>query len=211
MIKIHPSSLGKIMATAKGKGPEALSVGAMTHCYDRAKEFVYGYKPQISSKYLEKGLEVEDTSIELYNLVFFSELKKNTERKENEYLTGECDLQTESKIIDIKSSWSLEQFPTLASRIKEPNYEWQGRAYMILWDKQEFELAYCMVSTPEHLIGYESEDLHNVDHIDPSLRITVKRFERCEEKDELIKIKCQAAQIQTEKYINEITNEHRSL
>ena len=211
MIKIHPSSLGKIMAMAKGKGPEVLSVGALTHCYDKAKEFVYGYKPEISSRYLEKGLEVEDLSIELYNTVFFSDLKKNTERLENSYLSGECDLKKTRRIIDIKSSWSIEQFPALSSRIKEPDYEWQGRAYMILWDKEEFELAYCLVSTPEHLIGYDSETLHYVDDIDPSLRVTTKLFQRDEEKDKLIRIKCLAAQIQIERFIEEIAVEHSKL
>ncbi len=213
MIKIYPSSLGDIMTTAKGKdkGPEVLSVGAMTHCYNKAKEFVYGYKPKIKSKYLEKGNLVEDDAITLYNLVHFTQYKKNTERLENDFLSGECDINGDDEIIDIKSAFSLSTFPALSSRIDSKLYQWQGRAYMMLWDKPVFKIAYCMVSTPEHLCQYDDPGLHEVDHIDPTLRVTVKAFEREEEKEELIKVKCKAAQIQIEKYIQEITKEHGEL
>ena len=77
MIKIHPSSLSDIMTMAKGKGPEVLSVGAQIYCYNQAKQFVYSYRPDIKSKYLEKGILCEQESINLYNLVFFTDHKKN--------------------------------------------------------------------------------------------------------------------------------------
>ena len=211
MIKIHPSSLGKIMTSAKSKKPEDLSVGALTHCYEKAKEFIYGYRPQISSKYLDKGVICEGDSISLYNSVFFTNHVKNEERRENQWLTGECDIEAIDRIIDVKTSWSAETFPAISSRIDSKLYEWQGRAYLMLWDAPLFELAYCLVSTPTDLIGYESEVLHYVDSIEPSLRITVKQFERDEEKENLIKIKCEAAQIQIQKYIDEITSYHSEL
>lgn len=209
-MKIRPSELGKIMTMAKGKGlsPEVLSVGAKTFCYEKASEFVYGYHKKIKSKYLDKGIEVEDESIKLYNNVFFTNYVKNVERRTNQYLSGECDIVAPDKIIDIKSAWSLDTFPTLSERIDSKDYEWQGRAYMILWDKPLFEIAYCMVSTPEELVGYEDDELHLVDHIDPTLRVTTKSFERCKEKDELIKIKCNAALEQINQYIVQITDEH---
>ena len=208
---IHPSSLGEIMTGAKSKKPEDLSVGALTHCYKKAKEFVYGYKPQIGSKYLDKGIICENDSIALYNSVFFTDYKKNTERIENDWLTGECDIDAPTKVIDIKTSWSAETFPALSSRVETKLYEWQGRAYMLLWDKPQFELAYCLVSTPDDLIGHESEKLHYVDNIDPTLRVTTKLFERDKDKEELIKIKCRSAQIQIEKFIIEITKEHSQI
>ena len=211
MIKIHPSSLSDIMTEVKGKGHEALSVGAMTYCYNQAKQFVYGYKPEVKSKYLDKGNMCENDSIALYNLVNFTSVKKNTERRENDYLTGECDIVHEHMLTDIKTSWSLSTFPAITSRIDPKDlkkYVWQGCAYMILWDKPQFEIAYCLVSTPEELINQTEASLHYVDDIDPSLRLTTAYFERTEEKDKLIKIKCEAAQIQIEKYIEEITKEH---
>ena len=213
MIKIHPSSLGEIMTMAKGKAknPKVLSVGAMTHCYLKAKEFVYGYKPDIGSKYLDKGIMCEDDSIRLYNSVFFTSFKKNSERRESEYLTGECDIHSDEIIIDIKTAWSLQTFPALSSRIDSKLYDWQGRAYMDLWGVKKFRVAYCMVDTPESLIKYEPEELHVVSEIDPSLRVTVKDFDFDQEKSDLIKIKCFAAQNQIERFIEEIAVEHSEL
>ena len=210
MIKIHPSSLGMIMSPAKSK-KDLLSVGAKTHCYDLAKEYVYCYRAEISSKYLKKGNECEDDSIALYNDVYGTSYAKNTVREENDYLTGECDIKDVNLIIDMKTSWSLVQFPTTKEKAHDKDYEWQGRAYMILYGCDHFRLAFCLVSTPEDLIKYESEDnkiLHYVDMIDPRLRVTTVDYQRDEEKDNLIETKCKAAQEQVEEYINQIATDH---
>jgi hypothetical protein len=126
---------------------QSLSAGAKTYLDTLAKEFVYSYERTISSKYLEKGLMVENDSIELYNSVFFTSLEKNTERRDNEWITGECDIAAPRKIIDIKSAWSLDTFPATALQAHDADYEWQGRAYMWLWEKPEFEVAWCLVWT----------------------------------------------------------------
>jgi len=208
MILIHPSSLGKIMTDAKSKKPEDLSVGAMTYCRQLAKEFVYGYREQISSKYMEKGIICEDQSIALYNEVFFTNLAKNPQRKQNEWLIGECDLDTGKKIIDIKTAWSLSTFPVVKSDVYDTGYEWQGRGYMMLWDRPVFELAYCMVSTPPELIGWEDESAHYVDHIDPALRVTSVEYARDKEKENLIKIKVAAARKYIDSVLDEIGRDH---
>ena len=200
MMLIHPSSLGKIMTPAKSKNPEGLSAGAMTYCKQLAKEFVYGYRSQISNKYLEKGLSCEDEAIQLYNEVNFTNYVKNSQRRSNDWITGECDFDTGEKIVDIKTSWSLDTFPVVAEDVHDTDYEWQGRAYMMLWDRNKFELAFCMVSTPEALIRWEDASAHKVDHIDPTLRVTSFIYERDAEKEDLIKIKVDAAR----KYINQV-------
>jgi hypothetical protein len=199
VLKIRASSLGLIMTAPKSKD-EVLSVGAKTYIKKLAREFVYQYQEDISSKYMDKGIIVEDASIALYNSVFFTDYKKNTERKTNEWLTGECDIYTGKKIIDIKSSWSLATFPCLSEDGIDKNYEWQLRAYMMLWNVEEAELAYCMVSTPEEFLKYDQEDLHYVDHIDESLRVTITPYKRDLKLEEDIKTKCEAAQ----QYFNEI-------
>lgn len=208
MILIHPSSLGKLMADAKSKKPEDLSAGAMTYCRELAKQAVYGYTPQIISKYLDKGLIVEPQSIELYNEVFFTNLVKNTERRTNQWLNGECDIFTGSKIIDIKSSWSIATFPATRADAEDSDYEWQGRAYMMLWDCDQFEIAYCLVNTPAELIGFEDEALHYVDHIAPELRVTTVAYERDKEKEERIKIKVESARKYIDQIIQQIAQDH---
>lgn len=186
----------------------SLSAGAKTHLEQIAKEFVYGYEQKVSSKYLEKGVMVEDASIELYNTVFFADLVKNTERRDNEWITGECDLACADKIVDIKSSWSIATFPATAATGADTGYEWQGRAYMWLWEKPAFEIAYCLVNTPDELVGYEDPDLHYVDHINPALRVTTVRYARDLALEERIKVKVDAANDYITKLIHQIAAEH---
>lgn len=207
MIKIRASQLSDIMTDPKEKGEE-LSKGAKTVLEKMAKEFVYGFNEVISGKYMEKGIIVENQSIELYNSVFFTDHKKNTERKTNDWITGECDIFTGSKIIDIKSSWSLATFPATSFSGMDKGYEWQGRAYMMLWDVDQFEIAYCLVNTPDELIKYEQEDLHYVDHIDESLRVTIVPYQRDKTLEDKIKTKVEAANRYLEKLVIEIKSEH---
>jgi hypothetical protein len=204
---IRASGLGNIMTKPKSKD-ETLSAGAKTYIKTLAKEFVYGYKEQITSKYMEKGTIVENESIALYNKVFGTNYVKNTERKSNEYVTGECDICTGYSIIDIKSSWSLATFPCFAEDGQNKDYMWQGVAYMMLWDVDEFEIAYCMVNTPDNLMKYEPQDMHLVDHIDESLRVTILPFKRDKSmEDELIE-RCTYAQKYYNEMIEQIATEH---
>lgn len=206
--KFRASSLADIMTDPKGKD-EVLSVGAKTTVEKLAKQLVYGYDEVISSKYMEKGIEVEDQSIELVNRVFFTNYKKNAERRTNDWITGECDIIVPGeKVIDIKSSWSLATFPALSKSGEDKGYEWQGRAYMMLWDVDQFEINYCMVSTPEHLVGYEDPQIHEVDHINPEMRVTRVIYSRDRALEEKIKTKVEAAQAYMDVLVQQIANEH---
>lgn len=206
MIKFRCSSLASIMTDPTKKG-EILSVGAKTYITNMAKQMVYGYDEVITSKYMDKGIAVEDKSIELLNSVLFTNYTKNTERKTNDWITGECDIAA-SKIHDIKSSWSLATFPVLASQGEDKTYEWQGRGYMMLWDVDEFEIDYCLVNTPDHLIGFEDYRLHSVEHIAPELRVTRVHYKRDRELEEKIKTKVEAARDFYEQMIREIAHQH---
>jgi hypothetical protein len=177
-MKWRASQIGKLMTTSRTKG-DALSQTAKSFIDQLAKEHFYGYESPIVNRYLDKGINQELESIQLLNSVRFENFEKNTERIENEWLTGECDILTNEKIIDIKTSWSLDTFPELPEDIDSKEYEWQGRAYMMLHEKHEFELIYCMVSTwDEFLTQYDDKSIHKVDHIDPRFRITSVTFER---------------------------------
>lgn len=182
MFKVRASSLGKLMTAPKGKDAD-ISVGAKTFVREQFKQDLFLYEPRVFSKYLEKGLRCEQDSIDLYNEVFFADLQKNTVRIDNEWLTGECDILTPSSVIDIKTVWSLDTFPIFPDDAREPLYEWQLRAYMMLFDVDEAVLAYCLVDTPLDLIGYEDQHLHIVGHIAPERRITRLFFKRDAEKE----------------------------
>jgi hypothetical protein len=187
---------------------EVLSVGAKTYVEDLASEFVYGYTKLISSKEMDKGIIVENASIALLNDVMFTSYAKNTERKTNDWLTGECDIDTGSKIIDIKSSWSLPTFPATVRAGRDKDYEWQLRGYMMLWDRDEAEIAYCMVTTPDELIRFEPTEIHYVDHIDPALRVTRVPYQRDKALEEKIKAKVEAARAYFDEVVELIATEH---
>ena len=157
-----------------------LPEGAKTYVKSQVKRNVLGYKkPELDTKETEKGKLKEDDAIILYNYVFFTKHEKNTVRKTEHGLTGECDIDAEP-IADTKCSWSLETFPAFEEDIDSKLYEWQGRGYMKLYNRDSFRLAYCAVDTPHDLIPeWESEEIHIFEgRIAPELRITTADFKR---------------------------------
>lgn len=204
MILIHPSSIGKIMTEPKPeakKRGEVLSEGAKTYLKLLAKQLMYGFEVEIDVKVLRKGIACEQDSINLLNAVYFKNYVKNDVRIETDLMSGECDILRPGYIRDIKTSWSMATFPAVREDAHDKDYEYQGRAYMHLYDRPLFHLDYCLVSTPEDLCRYEQQELHQVDHIDPRLRVTTISYERDMEIEERMLEKCRAAQ----KYVEEIT------
>lgn len=176
-MKFRAHILGDLMTASRSKS-NPISETAKSKIRILAKEEFYGFRNLISNKFLEKGIDQEEETIDLINKVRLTDYKKNKKRVENEYLTGECDILLDDRIIDVKTSWSLSTFPATKSEGMDKGYEWQLRAYMMLYDKPCSELIYGMVTTDPELCKYESPELHQVDHIDPSKRITVITFER---------------------------------
>ena len=205
-MKFRASQLGKLMTSSRTKG-EALSQTAKSYIIQKAKEDFYDYKAELTNKYLMKGIHQEQDSIDLLNAVRFESYKKNEKREENEWLSGCCDIITEDLIIDIKTSWSLETFPATPEEGIEKLYEWQLRAYMMLYNKNYASLVYCMVSThPSLLNEWENLSLHQVDHIAPEKRITTLSFERDLELEEEIKVRLHHCTEYYVKYINQLNN-----
>lgn len=189
----------------------SLSAGAKTYLRNWAREFMLDFHEVITSKYLEKGLIVENEAIALYNARFFTSYVKNTERRQNDYITGECDIWTgppAKKIVDTKSSWSRATFPMTAEEGEDRDYEWQMRGYMWLWDAEAAEVAYCLVDTPEELIRYEQRELHEVDELPEHLRVTVVHYRRDRALEQKIMRKVIAARQYIAAYIERIHLEH---
>jgi len=199
-MKFRASSLGKLMANDRsGKN---MGQTAKSYIIQKAKEDFFDYRSELNNKYITKGLAQEQDSINLLNLVRLEDYKKNEDRVENEWLSGCCDIITDTSIIDIKTSWSLDTFPATSYELKDlSDYEWQGRAYMWLYDMPSFELCYVMVSTAPELLGeYENGALHYVDHIAPEKRITSIAFER----DKEIEIQMAERLILATEFYNEV-------
>ena len=184
-IKFRCSSLGKLMTEPKTLKEGPLSVGARTYIRELAAQEIFGVDFEVSSKEMEKGIECEQASIDLLNRVCGLSLLKNTERRSNDFLTGECDLfnAPARRGHDIKTSWSLKTFPIAEVDCIDKLYEWQCRGYMALWNADEWQVNYCLVDTPDRLIGYEPLQLHVVSHIPENMRLTTWTVKRDLEKE----------------------------
>ena len=182
-ILFRASMVGKLMTEPRSKAEGPLSLGAKSAIRDMAAQQILGIEFETSSREMEKGIECESDSISLLNLVRGLSLSKNTERRSDGFLTGECDLfdPVARDGYDLKTAWSAATFPILPEDIggsQRTLYEWQCRAYMALWDADRWHVAYALVNTPERLIGYEPQSMHFFDHIPPQMRLTVWTIER---------------------------------
>lgn len=147
------SSLGKLMVNTRTKG-ETLSQTTKNYLQEIFNEEVFGKRNDIYSQYLDKGIQCEEESIQLYERVKGTLVIKNEERKWNEWIIGTPD-SIGSVVRDFKSSWSLNTFPMFEAEIPNKDYYWQLQGYMELWNIPNAELIYCLVDTPDMLIADE--------------------------------------------------------
>lgn len=228
MFKIRCSAIGQIMTDPKLKADKDagnLSQTAKTYCETWLKEKLYLRYKDFSSKYTQKGLEVEGDAIKFIaeslglGLVF-----KNEERFENDYLQGTPDLIVKDCVIDNKSSWDCFTFPLFDSEVPEKNYWWQLQGYMALTGKDNAKLIYTLMDAPQWLIDKEVEkelwlNRVNLDevtwevreqmsskyryaHLDAKLRLKIFEISRDNEAIEAIYKKVQKCR----EYIESLTN-----
>lgn len=180
---IRCSAIGKLMTEPRSKSDGPLSQGAKTAIRDIAAQEILGIEFQIESKEMTKGIMCEPDAIALLNRVRGLSLVKNTERRSDGFITGECDLFNEPERAghDLKCAWSAATFPIIADDIggsQRGLYEWQCRGYMALWDADRWHVDYALVNTPEELIRYENAAMHFFDHIPEHMRLTTWTVER---------------------------------
>lgn len=144
--------------TERVETDSGLSEGAKTYLTEVFINKMYGREKDIESKYITKGLRVEEESITLYSLFANEFYKKNEENISNEFLTGTPDLYVgksidkAEKIIDVKSSWDIFTFfANHPDKIKKMYY-YQLQGYMALTGAQSAVLAYCLTDTPYELV-----------------------------------------------------------
>ena len=181
-VLFRASSFGTLMTEPRSKSEGPLSVTAKTAIRNIAAQEILGIDFEISDKKLEKGILVEPDSSAMFNRVFGRSVVKNTERRTDEFFSGEADHVDDEEVVDIKSAWSAATWPIAAEDVAAAQrtlYEFQGRVYMRLWNRPRFRVAYCLVDTPPELIGpYEPLPLHVVSHIPEHLRITTWAIDR---------------------------------
>ena len=220
-LKIRASQVGKLMSNSRTKGE--ISKTAQTYLQELAVENTFGIKKQINSRYLQKGNECEDASIELAERVLeLGFIYKNELFFENDWIKGTPDVITDKLILDVKTSWSIDTFPFFETDIPNKDYYWQLQAYMWLTDRDNAILAYCLVDTPltmvedeirreswakkEISVTEETENevraRHEFSHIDEKLRVKAFLIERNESDIEAMKSRIEEARV----YYNELIN-----
>lgn len=214
-ILIRCSSLGKIMTeptAAARKAGEVLSVGAKTHVRQLAAQEIFGIDFEVRAKQMDKGIECEQDAIALLNRVRGLALTKNTERRTDGFITGECDLfdAQRRRGHDLKCAWSAATFPILPADAEDREYEWQARGYMLLWDADEWEVNHALVDTPERLIGSEPITMHIVSHIPEHMRLTTWTVKRDAAMEEAIRERVRAARDYCAEVIAEFDRAHRA-
>lgn len=170
--RLRCHAIGYVMGPPKLKADkEAANLSAtaksyLLKCYIKAK---YGRSYDIESRYIKKGLAVEQDSITLYSRVKKIFFKKNTERLANQWIEGEPDLYEGETIlnaltiIDLKSSWNIFTFyDSVIDMVTggiNSDYQWQLTGYMALTGAKSAKLSYELINTPEPLINDEKRKL----------------------------------------------------
>jgi len=196
--KIRCSAIGEIMTNSRKKGE--LSKGCQTYVQTWLKEQIYGRRQNISSKYLDKGNQLEDESINfLSDNSDYGFIIKNEQYYENDFLTGTPDIILKDEVIDIKNSWDCFTFPLFEKEIPNKGYWWQLQGYLALTGKSKASLIYTLMTTPEEL-NYGIEDNYN--NIEPKYRIKKFTFER--DNEAITQIETRVKEIN--EYINQLIN-----
>lgn len=136
-----------------------ISEGCKTHLMDIyiSKEFNRSTR-DIKSKYIEKGLIVEEDVITAYSSVKQIFYEKSVVRKDDGNIMGEIDFEDPTIIYDAKGSWDIWTFYRNVKYIDTPEsnpYFPNMQGYMKLWEKRKSKIVYALVDTPEHLIEKE--------------------------------------------------------
>lgn len=200
IFKARCSSLGKIFTNPRSKS-ETISETTKTYLEEWMTEQLFGIKKEISSKYLEKGLQMEDTAIKEYSKLFKVDALKNEEWFENDFITGTPDIILDDRIVDIKCSFSAFTFPMFDTELKNKAYDYQLQGYMYLTGKTQAEIAYFLLNSPDSVILSEAKKImydeglgidwldilveevreaHSYDHIPMENRCKVFKVERDE-------------------------------
>ena len=148
--KCRASALGKLMTSPRSKS-ETLSQTTKSYLEEWVKEQIYGVKKQINSKYIQKGLALEDTAIEFYSVAENkSFMIKNLDHFEDDFFTGTPDCIFEDVVYDFKTSWDCYTFP-LFDEVPDMGYYYQLQVYMHLTGLKKAKLVYTLQDTPDYL------------------------------------------------------------
>lgn len=183
------SSLYKLFTdpkTKEAKEKGELSETAKAYMYDVYLEAKYGIREDVMTKEMQKGHIVEGKIIDILSdldgKVGKDRYIKNDERKSNEWIQGECDVDAITHIDDAKACWDMS---TLIPYFIEPLqkvYHYQSQGYMWLWDRPQGKVSRVMVDCPVELYKDEVAKLYWKSGViwegDPKFLIPLEKLRR---------------------------------
>lgn len=154
--------------SAKKANPE-LPAGAKTHCKGWLKEKVFNRKKLFTSKYTDKGIHVEESSLLRLSEYYSVPIIKNDEFYEDNDFTGTPDVVLPIGI-DAKNPWDFSTFPLFEDSLPG-EYFYQGQVYMSLTGLKTWQFAYVLSDTPDPLIMQEARKwcMLNGEEMSPSI------------------------------------------
>jgi hypothetical protein len=162
-ILVRCSKLGALLTnpiSKKDKEEGNLSETTKTLAHDIFLRNEFGYKENVYTDEMLKGLYCEQDSMELVQSVLGGEFRKRSGNQlKNKFIQGTPDivLDSEDVVEDIKTSWDLRTF--FNAELSKP-YLAQGQGYMWLTGKKKYRLIYCLVPTPQEFILNEKKKLY---------------------------------------------------
>ena len=145
---------------AKRDAPPQLGKTCITYLQELYIGLRYGRKKDITSRYIDKGLAVEEDSFTLASLAEDKLYIKNKKQfDEDPDITGMPDHLEEETVNDIKSSWDIFTFFAVLLSALNKIYYWQLQGYMVLTKKRLANLIYCLTNTPEIMLQDQKKRL----------------------------------------------------
>jgi hypothetical protein len=171
-ILFRSSSVGALLTEPKSKSDKEagkLSDTAKTLIEDLWLYNTYGFRESIKNDYMDKGVEMEQESMQLAQDVLGGAFRSRYNKQlSNDYISGCPDIVLTDCVEDIKTSWNLKTYFNA-----EPTtmYKVQAQCYMWLTGVHSYRLIYALVPTPQDIISSQMQKLSyayggNYDNLD---------------------------------------------
>ena len=128
--------------------PLELSKGAKTYLRKLRREIKFKRRKELKSKFLTKGLELEEDAITFLSLYHENYFVNNKGRLKDDYFSGEADIV---EGFDTKCSWELDSLPDPEEPIPAI-YEFQNRVYMRLYDEPKWTTSSILLNITPHAL-----------------------------------------------------------
>lgn len=163
-VKIRCSCLGALFTEPKLKvDKEAgnLSATAKSHLIEVYARELWGVETELHVKPIKKGRLCESDAITTLSRLDKRLYIKNDERKDNPWISGECDIDNEpdDEVIDIKVPVDAISFLSNVMGGVDRDHELQLQGYMWLWNRKKARVCYVLEDMPDSLIEGEKYSL----------------------------------------------------